>query len=114
VADDRRLRVVIFQEGPGVWVVRGLEHELLAEARTIGGAVRATIKLVEAHASFDSRHNLRPLAAFRPSPQTYWNAYHSGTPVSLTQLGVTSPPGWNISVAFAHRRPDRQPTPRVA
>src|SRR5207249_4072947 len=38
VADDRRLRVLMFQEGPGVWMVRGLEHELLAEARTIGSA----------------------------------------------------------------------------
>src|SRR5438094_171453 len=78
------------------------------------GPLSPAIKLVEAHASFDSRHNLRPLAAFRPSPQTYWNAYHSGTPVSLTQLGVSAPPGWNISVAFAHRCPDRQPTHRVA
>jgi hypothetical protein len=34
--------------------------------------------------------------------------------VSLSQLGVTPPPGWNISVAFAHRPPDRQPTHRVA
>src|SRR5207302_5697826 len=95
VADDRRLRVLMFQEGPGVWMVRGLEHELLAEARTIGGAVRAAIKLVEAHASFHSPHHLRPLAAFRPSPQTYWDAYHSGTPAPLTQLGGSPPPAWN-------------------
>lgn len=114
MADDRRLRVVIFQDGSGVWVVRGLEHELLAEARTIGGAVRAAIKLVEAHANFDTRHNLPPLAAFRPSPQPYWNAFHSGTPVPLAQLGVAPPEGWNITVAFAHHHPDRQPTPHVA
>lgn len=114
MTDDRRLRAVIFQDGLGVWVVRGLEHDLLAEAPTIGGAVRTAIRLVEAHARFDARHNLPPLAAFRPSAQPYWNAFHSGTPVPLAQLGVTPPEGWTITLAFASHRPDRQPIHRVA
>jgi hypothetical protein len=107
---DHRLRLVIFQEGAGLWTVRGLEHDLLAEARTIGQAVRAIIRLVEAHADFDTRHNLSPLTAFRPAPQSYWNAYRTGTPLSLTQLGVAPPAEWDITLAFAGRRPVDAPS----
>jgi hypothetical protein len=106
---DHRLRLVIFQEGGGLWTVRGLEHDVLGEAGTIGQAVRAVIRLVEAHSDFDMRHNLSPLTAFRPAPQTYWHAFRGGTPLSLTQLGVAPPSDWDISLVFAGRRPVQWP-----
>src|SRR5712691_30109 len=105
MCSHQRLRLVIFQEEPGVWIVRGLEHDLIAEARSIGEAVRAVVRLVDAHAGFDARRDLVPLAAFRPAPQNYWNAFSAGTPVSLAQLGVTPPARWEISLALARYRP---------
>jgi len=104
----RRLRFVIFQDAPGLWVIRGLEHDLEAEARTIGQAVRSIARLVQAHTEFDLRHDHLPLSAFPPSAQIYWNAYAAGTPVPLAQLGVTPPAGWDIQAAFATRLPNEE------
>jgi hypothetical protein len=101
----RRLRFVIFQDALGLWVVRGLEHDLSAEARTIGQAVRSVARLVQAHTEFDLRHDHLPLSAFPPSAQRYWIAFAAGTLVSLSQLGVSAPAGWDIQAAFATRLP---------
>ncbi|HEY3045162.1 MAG TPA: hypothetical protein VGJ39_14110 [Vicinamibacterales bacterium] len=101
----RRLRFVIVQETAGVWIVRGLEHDVVVEGRSIGTAVRSAISFIEAHNAFDVRHDLRPLSAFPPAPPVYWQAYGAGTPLSLTQLGITPPDDWEICAAVAHRRP---------
>jgi len=101
----KRLRLVVFQEEPGLWLVRGLEHDLAAEARTIGEAIRAAMRFVQAHTAFDLRHDHLPLAAFPPAAQKYWNAFATGTPVSLQQLGITPNPDWLVEAAFATRCP---------
>jgi hypothetical protein len=101
----KRLRLLIFQDAPGMWLVRGLEHDLGAEATTIGEAVRAAVRFVDAHTAFDIRHDHLPLTAFPPAPQKFWNSFAAGTAVPLTQLGVTTPPGWDIHAAFATGRP---------
>jgi hypothetical protein len=101
----RRLCFLVFQETPGLWLVRGLEHDFLAEGRSIGAALRAALGFVQAHTAFDVRHNHEPLCAFRPAPQDYWTAYSSGTSLSLGQLGITPLPEWDICAAVAHRRP---------
>jgi hypothetical protein len=102
---DRRVRFVIFLDAPGVWVVRGLEHDLTAEAPTIGQALRSITRFLVAHVEFDGHHQLDPLAAFPPAAQKYWNAYAAGTPIPLEQLGVVAPRGWEIHAAFATRLP---------
>ena len=99
------LRCVVYQEATGVWIARGLEHDLAAEARSIGETVRALAHLVEAHSEFDERHHRTPLSAFRPAPQSYWNAYSTGTPISLSQFAIHSPGGWELAVVIAHCRP---------
>jgi len=101
----RRLRFVIVQDTPGVWLVRGLEHDVAVEGRSIGTAVRAAISFIEAHSAFDVRHDLVPLSAFPPAPPKFWQAYGAGTLLSLPQLGITAPDDWEICAAVAHRRP---------
>ena len=100
-----RLRFVVVQETPGVWLVRGLEHDVVVEGRSIGAAMRATMNFVRAHNAFDVGHALPPLSAFPPAPLSCWHAYGAGTPLSLTQLGIAPPGDWEICAAFAHRRP---------
>ena len=100
-----RIRLVIFQDAPAAWIVRGLEHDIVAEGRTIGGALRAAVRFIEAQTSFDMRHGHAPLSMFPPSPQRYWNAYTAGTPVPLAQLGITAPAEWEICAAFGTRLP---------
>jgi|SRR5579862_7462010 hypothetical protein len=100
-----RLRLVIFQDAPGLWHARGLEHDLAAEGSTIGQAVRALARMMRVHADYDMRHHHPPLVAFPPSAQRYWNAFASGTAVPLTTLGVVPPEGWVFQAAFATRLP---------
>jgi hypothetical protein len=106
---ERRVRFVIFLDAPGLWVVRGLEHDLTAEAHTIGQAMRSVTRMLQAHADFDMRHHLDPLSAFPSAPQSYWNAFAAGTTISLEQLGVVPPEGWDIRAAFATRLPSEAP-----
>jgi hypothetical protein len=104
VVGDGCLHVLLFQDVPGLWVARGLEHDIMVEARTIGEALRAIIRLIEAHTAFDWRHNRVPLSAFRAAPQSCWNAFTSGTTLALATLGVISPEPWQIVAAISHRR----------
>jgi hypothetical protein len=101
----RRLRLVVFHDGPRVWRARGLEHDFVVEARTIGEAVRMAVRLVEAHTAFDIRHRHIPLTAFLPAPERCWSAYMKGTPISLMELGVPLPDDWEICAAVAYRHP---------
>jgi hypothetical protein len=100
---NHRLRLVIFQEAPSVWIVRGLEHDFITEGRTIGSALRAAIGFLQAHLAYDSRHDHAPLVAFRPAAQVFWSAYSAGTPIALSQLGIAAPSDWDVSAAVAHR-----------
>lgn len=103
--NGNRLSLVVYQETPGVWVGRGIEHDLSAEGRSIGETVRAVLRMVQAHAALDARHDRAPLEAYRPAPQAYWNAFSAGTPLPLAQLGALPPAQWDISVAIARARP---------
>jgi hypothetical protein len=63
------------------------------------------LRLVEAHTAFDLRHRHIPLTAFLPAPERCWSAYMTGTPISLTEIGVDLPEHWDIGVAIAYRHP---------
>jgi hypothetical protein len=104
-AGRQRLRLVVLQETPGIWLVRGLEHDVSVEARSIGQALRSAIGAIEAHTAFDRRHGLSPLSAFPAAPQSYWNAYNAGTLISLAQLGIVPLNGWEVSASISRRRP---------
>jgi hypothetical protein len=106
------LHVLLFQETPGVWIGRALEHDMVSEASTIGEALRGIVRLVEAHSAFDRRHRREPLSAFGGAPQGCWSAFTSGTPLALSQLGVEQPQAWQIVAAIAHRRPTMIPVVR--
>ena len=90
---------------PASWIVRGLEHDIVAEGTTIGGALRAAVRFIDAQTAFDIRHAHSPLAVFPPASQRYWNAFSAGTAVPIDQLGVASPAGWEVQAAFATRLP---------
>jgi len=108
---DHRLSLVVYQDVPGMWVGRGIEHDLTAEGRSIAETVRAVLRMVQAHAAFDARHDRAPLSSFRPAPQSCWNAYSAGTQVPLAQLGALAPPRWDITVAIARHRPNETRLP---
>ena len=114
MATPKQLSIVLYQETPGVWVGRCIEHDLSAEGRTIGETVRAILRLVDAHTLFDARHDHPPLSAFRAAPQAYSNAFSAGTHITLDQLGAIATPPWEIPASIARHRPSRRtaPSPR--
>jgi hypothetical protein len=99
------IRLVISNDAPSTWTVRGLEHDVAARGQTIGKALRAAVNFIEAHTAFDRRHGHLPLSVFPPSPQRYWNAFDAGTVVSLTELGIGMPEGWDVQAVLTVRRP---------
>jgi hypothetical protein len=114
VSQKHHLSLVVYQDVPGIWVSRAIEHDLRVEGRTLGETVRALLRMVQAHAAFDSRHARAPLSAFRPAPQTCWNSFSGGIPIPLSQLGAVPPSNWNISVSLARQRPAETRRPHTA
>jgi hypothetical protein len=106
------LHVVLFQDAPGMWIGRVLEHDMLTEARTIGEALRSTVRLIDAHSAFDRRHRRAPLSAFDGAPPHCWAAFTSGAPLTLAQLGIEQPYAWHVVAAIARRRPATVPPAR--
>ena len=83
-----RFRLVVYQDVPGLWVGRGLDHDIRAEGRTIGETVRALLRMIQAHGAFDTCDERDPLSALPAAPHSCWNAFGSGAPITLAQLGA--------------------------
>jgi len=75
MATPLRLQILLFQNRPGNWVARSLEHEFVAEAPSPIRAHQSLLRLVRAHLEFDQRHHVEPLSSFRPAPRSYWRAF---------------------------------------
>jgi len=101
------VRILVFEDLPGIWTARSLEHDIVAESRSIEMAIQAVLRIMRAHADFDRRHNRAPLSAFRAAPQIYWNAFRRGTllpwvaQLSHTVAGLAA----EITAAVAAERP---------
>jgi len=107
VTSPLHVRILVFEDLPGIWTARSLEHDIVAESRTIEMAIQAVVRIMRAHADFDRRHNRAPLSTFRAAPQMFWNAYRQGTPLEwASRLGLAFP-GFTaqVSVAVATERP---------
>jgi len=101
-----RIRILVFEDLPGIWTARALEHDLLAEGRTIDSAVHALLRIIRAHIDYDRRHNRDPLSSFRAAPQTYWNAFTRATPLGwASRLAGALPIGAQVVAAVAMERP---------
>jgi hypothetical protein len=101
-----RVRILVFEDLPGIWTARALEHDLLAEGRTIESAVHAVLRIIRAHIDYDRRHNRDPLSGFRAAPQVYWNAFTRATPLGwASRLAGALPIGAEVIVAVALERP---------
>jgi|SRR5207249_3618192 len=101
-----RVRILVFEDFPGIWTARALEHDLLAEGRTIDAAVHAVLRIIRAHIDYDRRHNRDPLSSFRAAPQAYWNAFTRATPLGwASRLAGALPIGAEVVAAVAMERP---------
>jgi hypothetical protein len=104
-----RIRILLFQDLPGVWTARALEHDIVAEGRSMEAAMQAVLRIMRAHLDFDRRHHHEPLSGFPAAPQAYWNAFKRGTPIEWATLLSRTLPGVvsEISAAVAADRPLR-------
>lgn len=108
------VRILVFEDLPGIWTARSLEHDIVAESRSIEMAIQAVLRIMRAHADFDRRHNRAPLSAFRAAPQIYWNAFRRGSllpwvaQLSHTVAGLAA----EVTAAVAAERPHAHLVPR--
>ena len=101
------LRILVFEDLPGVWVARALEHDVIAEARTMDLAAARLLGILGAHIEFDRRHNREPLSAFAAAPQPYWNAFARATVAGPDVLPLSANMPWpgGLAIAVARERP---------
>jgi hypothetical protein len=105
-----RVRILVFEDLPGVWTARALEHDIVAEGQSIETAIQAVLRMMRAQIEFDRRHSRDWLAVFAPAPSIYWNAFVRGTPLPWARLLSHMLPGVSeITAAVANERP-RTPT----
>ena len=102
------LRVLLYQDLPGVWMARSLEHDIAVEGPTTDAAVTWILRIISAHIDFDQRHGRPPLSAFPEAPQRYWQAFAAATRLkSITPHGDAATDGSDhaILVALTLERP---------
>lgn len=101
------MRILVFEGMPGAWIARSLEHDLIAEGRTMDLATARLLGFLGAHIDFDRRHNREPLSAFAPAPQACWNAFARAAVVRPESLPLSMAMPWPgmITVAVTGERP---------
>ena len=105
-----RVRILVFEDLPGIWTARALEHDVLAEGRTMEAAVHAVLRIMRAHIDFDRRHNRDPLSSFSAAPQVFWNAFNRATPLTwAASLAGMLPVAAEVAAALALERPRARP-----
>jgi hypothetical protein len=62
------LRVLLFQDLPGRWSARSLEHDVAVDGRNLEIVIDRILQLIFAHIDFDRRHGRAPLSTFPPAP----------------------------------------------
>jgi hypothetical protein len=106
------LRILLYQDLPGLWVARSLEHDIVVEGTTVESASEWLLRIILAHIEFDRRHGRPPLSAFPQAPRRYWNAFVDATilrTVSCGRDGSVTDPARVILIALTHNRPPAIP-----
>ena len=102
------LRILLYQDLPGLWVARTLEHDIIVEGRTVDEAIDAILRIVVAHVEFDQRHGRHPLSAFPEAPARYWTAFEASShvrTVTCSPRGSTRGSARSVVIAVTQNRP---------
>lgn len=102
------LRILVYQNLPGIWVARSLEHDIAIEGPTRETAIDRILEIVFAHIAYDRRHGRAPLSTFPEAPWRYWQAFGAAAPLrSVPCLGDERGTGSDrrILIALADARP---------
>jgi hypothetical protein len=89
----------------GVWVARGLEHDLAVEGRSLEAVVERIHRLINAHADFDRRHGRVPLSPFPAAPSRYWQAFERARPLPVRIETAGAPCVGPIIIAVSSEDP---------
>jgi hypothetical protein len=85
------LRVLLYQDLPGRWSARSLEHDLSVDGRNIETVLDRILQLIFAHIDYDRRHGHAPLSAFPAAPRRFWDAFEKARPMPSVNRCTTDP-----------------------
>jgi hypothetical protein len=117
------LRILVIQQLRGLWVARGLEHDISIENRSMERAIDAVVGIAKAHSDFDQRHGRVALSSLPAAPRWCWTAYQHATPLRtlpapqprgpegiVSEISIAvAPDGWALPVGSAIRQPSAIP-----
>ena len=99
------LRVLLFQDLPGRWSARSLEHDFAVEGRSFDDVIDRMLQLIFAHIDFDRRHGRAPLSAFARAPERFWDAFQCARPHRLITRSASGLSYGSILIAISNVRP---------
>jgi hypothetical protein len=88
---QQSLRVLLYQDLPGRWSARSLEHDLCADGRNIEAVLDRILQLIFAHIDYDRRHGHAPLSAFPAAPRRFWDAFKKARPMQSVNRRTSDP-----------------------
>jgi predicted RNase H-like HicB family nuclease len=70
------LRVVIFKSGEW-WVGQCLEHDIVAQAKTVNSLTYELERAIVAHIVIAEENGFQPVETIPPAPQRYWKMFEA-------------------------------------
>lgn len=102
------LHVLVYQDFPGVFIARSLEHDIAVEGSSLERAVDWILRIIKAHVEFDQRHGRQALSTFQQAPARFWTAFEQATILRTVCCGTASQ---SILIAFSSERPASRSLP---
>lgn len=78
-----RLSVLLYQEGE-FWLAQCLEHDVMAQERTIPKVVEALQWTFYAQTLFDAREGRPAFSILEKAPQKFWDRFETAIPLGRT------------------------------
>jgi len=81
------LRVLLIQQSDGLWAAQCVDHDVVAQGKSISEAKKAFERTIIGQILFDLKHNREPLSAFPPASKELREKYEQSADVTLDDKG---------------------------
>ncbi|SRR6266542_2214679 len=81
------LRVLLLQQDDGLWAAQCIDHDIVAQGKSIREAKRAFERTIVGQILFDLENGRPPLAAFPPAPSKLREIFDKAGELTLANTG---------------------------
>ena len=81
------VRVLLIQQSDGLWAAQCIDHNIVAQGKTISEAKKAFERTIIGQILFDIKRNKEPLAEFPPASEEIQRRFEQSADVTLDDKG---------------------------